>query len=208
MSIKKYVLLFLMAFLLFACNSIDRENNTLIEQEKNSIIALLIEKLPPGPPPPPPPVGNYKKDTIRFNEYRDSIFSLDIKIGVYSETVNFSPVTRKFNQLNPEYTALLAAYKSLDRDRKEKIDVKRIPVKQNRHLIAISKTDTTRELLLQNKLDFIIRFSPILFNEQRTKAIVYSSAYSHPLSGEKVLFFLEKRAAIWYIARRESLSIS
>ncbi len=208
MSIKKYAFSLLIAFLFFSCNSAHKEKNSTIEQETKNIIALLIEKLPPGPPPPPPPVGSYKKDTIRFNKYRDSIFSLDIKIGVYNETANFSPTKRKFKELDSQYVALLTTYKNQVRDRKEKIEIKKLPVKQNRHLIEINKNDNTRELLLQNKLDFIIRFSPIIFNDQLTKAIVYSSAYSHPLNGEKGLFFLEKRANVWYIFKKESLSIS
>lgn len=198
-------------FVLFSCNqknvSNDKKQSDALEKDKYQIMALLIEKIPPGPPPPPPPSGVYTKDTIAFNRYVDSIYKLDVNIGVINEFVMYND-DREFNDLEKEYQILIEKLQSIKDSTKHKIELEKISVKKNRKLRIFSSTDNTRQLLLDGSVDYVIRFSEIVLNPEKNKAVVVSSAYPHPKGGSSVLYFFEKENGNWRIFKRKLLTIS
>jgi hypothetical protein len=205
MSIRNRILyIILICFTIYSCNNSKKQTNDL-EGEKYEIMSLLIEKLPAGPPPPPP--GVYKKDTIAFNRYVDSIYQLDVNIGIINEFVMYND-DREFNDLEKEYQILIEKLQSIKDSTKHKIELEKISVKKNRKLRIFSSTDNTRQLLLDGSVDYVIRFSEIVLNPEKNKAVVASSAYPHPKGGSSVLYFFKKENGNWRIFKQKLLSIS
>lgn len=194
----------------FSCNQkkvVDEKNQfDDLERDKYQIITLLIEKVPPGPPPPPPP-GVYEKDTIAFNRYVDSIYKLDINIGIID---NFFVYDDKIldQSIENEYQTLIEELKSIKENSNNKIELEKIQVKENRKITAFNSADNARQLLLGDSLDYVMRFSEIVLNGEKNRAVVVSSAYPHPKGGNADLYMLKKEKGIWKIFRRKTLSIS
>ncbi|WP_062056225.1 hypothetical protein [Aquimarina longa] len=210
MSITK-VLAGLLVCILFSCNSTsttkDKKEINSFEKDKYQIMTLLIEEIPPGPPPPLPPPGVYTKDTIAFNKYRDSIFKLDITIGVIDSFIPHNDDIF-YHNIEKEYQILIAKLKPIKENYNHKIKLEKLQVKDNRKLIMFSSTDNTRQLLLDDSLDYVICFSEIILNPKKNKAIVVSSGYPHPKGGSSVLYLLKKENGNWKIFKRKLLSIS
>ncbi|WP_103072711.1 hypothetical protein [Aquimarina sediminis] len=201
----------LLFFILISCNqrdtSNDKQQSDSLEKDRYEIITLLIEQIPPGPPPPTPPPGVYTKDTIAFNRYVDSIYKLDVDIAVIDDFFTYNG-QRKFEDLEKEYQILIKKLKSIKGSSNHKIELEKIQAKKNRKLRIFNSTDNTRQLLLDGSVDYVIRFSEIVLNPKKNKAVVVSSAYPHPKGGSSVLYLLKKENGNWKIFKRKLLSIS
>ncbi|WP_128755312.1 hypothetical protein [Aquimarina sediminis] len=175
-------------------------------------MSLLIERIPPGPPPPPPPPGVYTKDTIAFNRYVDSIYKLDVKIGVINELSDYTDNSYKRDIEDSLYQELIDQYHS-SKTSTCCIEIGKINVKRNREL-KVFTVDSARihiksvENIINPKVKCIVNFSDVTLNEGNDKAIIYMGRYSHPLNGSTSLILLEKLDGKWKIYKRITLSIS
>lgn len=209
----KIISFFLVIILLFSCEKVEnqKENNTyqvvsLLYQQFAKPIELVF-------PPPPPDSLNYvfsSKDSVRIDSIHKNIEKVR---GNTKFVVAIYPYFFSYNPLNIEPIDNCSNFNTILKNLIEtkdslKIDIHKILAKNNDSIIFYSK-----ELSKDRRKDFYnfdmqISFSNLSFNSDYTKSVVVGTFRHSRLSGESVLFFLEKIGNKWMIKCQETLSIS
>ncbi|PKV48706.1 hypothetical protein ATE84_0712 [Aquimarina sp. MAR_2010_214] len=195
----------LICFIIYSCNNSKKKAND-SKEDKYKIISLLIEKLSAGPPPPPPPPGVYKKDTIAFNRYVDSINKLNVSIVVFDHFIESERTfTQAKREIHKDFHLLIERLENNEIEN-SKINFDSIIVSSNRKIIPVNKV--YRNLLKDNNASHYVAFSNIIFNKNVDKAVVYMINNRGPLSGNTILVLLEKKDGSWRVFKRKLLTIS
>ncbi len=205
MSLIRSKYLFSFVVLLFIILSCNKE--TSVDRDTHAIMSLLLGNLSPAPPPAPPAPGTYKKDTIAFNRYVDSVSKLEVHIGILKYCAPIDVVARPTKEKLPkEYRLLADKLESLDAclDISKQLDVSKLPDNQKIQWID----NLYRGMFEDLNIDFYIAFSDVIFNTDKDKAIVYMSKNRHPMSGSISLILLEKINKKWKVHKSILLSIS
>ncbi len=197
-----FILVFFLSLLVISCFNSKKETNKDIYE----ILSLLLERLPAGPPPAPPQPGDYKKDTLAFNKYLDSINRLDVSIIVLDHFIdNQEKFTHLEGKVEKDYQLLIEKLENYQ-ENNIKINFDFIEVSKNR--LIIPKSEVYKDILKDNNASYYIAFSNVVFNKNQDKAVIYIINDRGPLSGTTSLVLLNKKEGKWEVYKNIGLTIS
>lgn len=228
-ALTKISTLFISSAFLIAISCSKSEN----EEFKNTylIISKLTKKLsvPLKLPPPVHPDtfsieevskeyeirGNWKtkKDSVEyFKSFEKELTKRNEELENKRQIIAFYPYlhpidvpTSLSNCNDKDYKELYrVATKNTD---STKLDINKIVINRNDSLVYLTELygHNSRDHF---KLQIVLSFSTVTFNEDFTKAVIMASVSHAKLNGIAVLYFLEKKNNKWTIVCEEGLSIS
>lgn len=159
--------------------------------------------------------GNWKtkKDSVEyFEHFGKELKKRNEELENKKQVIAFYPYLHPINVLtslsnchNMDYKELYGeAIKNTD---SIKLDIAKIVIKRNDSIVYFN-TESDKNSRDFFKLQIVLSFSTVTFNEDFTKAVIMVSVSHGKLNGIAILYFLEIRNNEWQIVCEEGLSIS
>ena len=188
----RLIYILIISFFLFSCTS-NKTEKEIYDVVLNSIvqpIALL----------PPPEFGN--DSNVISKAVKDSLYNVSLNVAVSSKMIGFKfkneelSFTDKVNKGEIEY------YVS------NKILASELLFGRNSLSFEIISEEDLKDIFIYDNYNGLLKISNIQYNNNNNKALVVVSYSMGKLSGNTVLFYLEKKPESWIILKSRSLSVS
>jgi len=184
-------ILFISVFSL-ACTSNDEDKN---------IYDVVINSIVHPMPPPPPPViveGNNEisKDII------DSLYKAPLNIAVSSKLLGFKFKNEEasfLDKINKGEIEYYISNKELESD---------LLFGRNSLSFKIHSEEDLKDSIIYDDYNGVLRISNVISNDNKNEALVTVSYSIGKLSGNTILFYLEKKSESWVVIKSRSLSVS
>lgn len=213
-----YILIIIILFTFLSCKEMPQFNN--IEEENTyQIISFLTDDAKDFLVMPPvlyiPPLPNAKNYTVRAMTCQDSVraYKYHYKqltkkkiIAITDSLFNLKETYGFMGKCDSVDNQLLKKFNNLRASKK--LDVSKVTVYDKDTLIQYKEEFRKLPSKGFDKMDLLLSFSRIAFNDNFDKAIVFVGMSKGSLDGVSILVYLEKENYHWKIKCEKTLSIS
>ncbi len=154
------------------------------------IMSVMVDKYA-FPLPPPPPIN--KKESGLSKEIIDSLLSLRLKVAIYPVMENIINES-ELNKIPKVYQKLLdPGLTAFQID-----DINGITSKKN-HVIVLADTVELKKSMDFKNYDLLFRFSRILYDKDKTKAIFELGVSRSRLAGSAYILCMKREKDNWIV---------
>jgi len=168
----------------------------------NKVYDLVINSIiQPTPPPPPPKIGENNRKISQG--IIDSLNNVPLKIAVSSVLIDFEFKNKQELSFIDRINNGKIEYYSTN-----KVLANRLLFGRNSLSLEMFSEEDINVSKIYDDYDGILKVSKIRYNDNKDKALVIAAYSVGKLSGNVVLFYLEKKNNHWTIIKKRNLSVS